>query len=352
MNESVIDKRQLELRFIEQTYHLRMLGLVLGVFAVGACLHEQQAPLWQWIAIAVYLLVWPQFAYLLSRRSGGPGRSEFRNILFDSFLVGAWIAVIRFNAVPSLTLLMVMGMNQVSGGSWKLLVRGLLALLLGCVAGTLIAGIAWEPATSMFVLVSTIPLLVIYPIAVSAAGNRLARQFSKQNRMLNQLSRTDGLTRLPNRQHWQQALNLEFQRYLRTRRPATLVMLDLDGFKPLNDTYGHTVGDLVLRRVADILGENSRNIDTPGRFGGDELALVMPETDRDGARMLMERVRWEIEREEFEGNENLRVTISIGLAEIDRTMSDPLDWIKAADDALYLAKQQGRNRVCVAENGI
>ena len=95
-------------------------------------------------------------------------------------------------------------------------------------------------------------------------------------------------------------------------------MIDLDGFKPLNDTYGHTVGDPVLRRVADILHENCRSIDTPGRFGGDEFGLVMPETDRDGARMLMERVRREIEREVFGDDDAMHVTVSIGLAEINR----------------------------------
>ena len=125
-------------------------------------------------------------------------------------------------------------------------------------------------------------------------------------------------------------------------------MLDLDGFKPLNDTYGHPVGDTVLRRIADILHENCRNIDSPGRFGGDEFGLVMPETDRDGARMLIERVRREIEREVFGDDDALHVTVSIGLAEINRSMSDPLDWIKAADDELRLAKEQGRNRVCTA----
>jgi diguanylate cyclase len=250
--------------------------------------------------------------------------------------------------VPSLSILMITGSTLVSSGGWRLMLRGLSMLVVGFLLGILLAGFHWQPHTSDEVLLATIPLLVAYPVAVSAATYRLARRVSRQNLLLNQLSRTDSLTSLPNRHHWQQALTLEFQRYLRTHRAATLVMIDLDGFKHLNDTHGHTVGDRVLRRVAGILHENCRSIDTPGRFGGDEFGLVMPETDRDGARMLMERVRREVEREVFDEQDGIRITVSIGLSEIDPAMSDPVDWIKSADDALYLAKDQGRNRVCTA----
>lgn len=348
MHNSAINKRQQKLYFIEQTYHMRMLGAALLALAVGACLYALQAPIWQWLLLGVFLLLWPQAAYFVARRAQSPTQTEFRNILLDALLAGFWIALVQFNAVPALTLLTVSAVTLVSAGGWRLLVQGLLALVLGCGCGVLVAGMAWHPPTSMTVLAFSIPLLVIYPVVISSLVYRLARRVNKQNHMLDQLSRTDELTQLPNRHHWQQALNLEFQRCLRTHRPATLVMLDLDGFKQLNDRCGHTSGDAVLRRVADILDENSRELDTPGRYGGDELTLVMPETDRDSARMVMERMRDRIEHETFDEIEDIRVTISIGLAEIDAGMSDPLDWIKAADDALYLAKEQGRNRVCTA----
>ncbi|KGI78451.1 hypothetical protein LF63_0108460 [Oleiagrimonas soli] len=336
------------MRYVEQTYHMRMLGLALGIFPVAAVLHAHHAPMWQWILLVVYALLWPQAAYLMARASRAPDQTEFRSTLVDALVAGLWLALIHFNALPSLSILMIAGMALVSSGGWRLMVPGIFLLLLGCLFGVLLDGFHWFPRTSDTVILATIPLLVVYPVAVSSATYRLARRVGRQNQLLSQLSRTDSLTSLANRHHWQESLALEFQRYLRTHRPATLVMLDLDAFKSLNDSYGHTVGDDVLRRVADILHENSRNIDTPGRFGGDEFGLVMPETDRDGARMLMERIRREVEREVFDVDASLRVTISIGLAEITRGMSDPLDWIKAADDALYLAKEQGRNRVCTA----
>ena len=343
-----IKKHHSELQYIEQTYHLRMLGLALGLLPVGLILYALHVPTWQWIVLGVFALVWPQLAYVLARNAASPGRAEVRSILVDAAMSGLWVALIHCNAVPSLSILMISGSTLVSSGGWRLMIRGLSMLVIGFFLGILLVGFHWQPHTSDSVLLATIPLLVAYPVAVSAATYRLARRVSRQNLLLSQLSRTDSLTTLPNRHHWQQSLTLEFQRYLRTHRAATLVMIDLDGFKHLNDTHGHTVGDRVLRRVADILHENCRSIDTPGRFGGDEFGLVMPETDRDGARMLMERVRREVEREVFDDLDGIRVTVSIGLSEIDPTMSDPVDWIKTADDALYLAKDQGRNRVCTA----
>jgi len=343
-----INKHQSELQYVEQSYYLRMLGLALGMLSVGMVFHELNVPVWQWVLLGILTVVWPQLAHYFASHAEHPARAEVRSILVDVGLAGAWVVLVRFNAVPSLTILMIAGTTMVSSGGWRLLVRGLSMMMIGFLLGILLTGWHWQPRTSDHVLLATIPLLVAFPVVVSAATYRLARRFGRQNEMLSQLSRTDSLTSLPNRHHWQQSLTLEFQRYLRTRRPATLVMLDLDGFKALNDAHGHMVGDEVLRRVADILNENCRSIDTPGRFGGDELGLVMPETDRDGARMLMERVRKEVEREVLADNDDIRVTVSIGLAEIDASMSDPLDWIKAADDALYLAKEQGRNRVCTA----
>ncbi len=347
-NVTDIKRQQSELQYIEQTYHLRMLGLVLGMLPVGMILHARQAPVWEWLLLVVYALAWPQIAYLLARAAPSPGRAEIRSILFDASMGGVWLCLIHFNAVPALTILMVTSTTLVASGGWLLLLRGQLLVLVGCLVGVGIFGFHWEPETSDWVLLANIPMLVTYPVAVSAATYKLARRVVRQNQLLNQLSRTDSLTTLANRHHWQQSLTLEFQRYLRTRRPASLVMLDLDGFKHLNDAHGHPLGDRVLRRVADILHENCRTIDTPGRFGGDEFGLVMPETDRDGARMLMERVRREVEREVFDEADTIQVTVSVGVAEIDGTMSDPVDWIKAADDALYLAKEQGRNRVCTA----
>ena len=129
-------------------------------------------------------------------------------------------------------------------------------------------------------------------------------------------------------------------------------MLDIDNFKHVNDTYGHQLGDLVLREVARVLRESSREIDEPARYGGEELAVVLPGTDLEGAYNLAERVRAGIEALDFpllDGMGSLRVTASFGAATLPGSADDQRALVAAADEALYRAKRAGKNRTERAE---
>jgi diguanylate cyclase (GGDEF)-like protein len=157
---------------------------------------------------------------------------------------------------------------------------------------------------------------------------------------------TDELTGLYNHRRFQEALASEVERSKRFEQEMGLVMLDIDDFKSVNDTYGHQQGDLVLREVARILRENSREIDAPARYGGEELAVVLPQTDLEGAYNLAERVRTGIEQLELpvlESNGTMSVTASLGVASLPRSGSDPRELVAAADAALYEAKRSGKN---------
>jgi diguanylate cyclase (GGDEF)-like protein len=156
---------------------------------------------------------------------------------------------------------------------------------------------------------------------------------------------TDELTGLSNYAHFQRLLATEFEQVRRYGDPVGLVMLDLDDFKAVNDTFGHQQGDAVLRAVADILQETSREADSPARYGGDELVVVLPRTDLDGAFAIGDRVRRAIEELEIPrlvGGGSLRVTASIGVAASDWGDREVL--VAEADRALYAAKREGKNR--------
>jgi len=164
---------------------------------------------------------------------------------------------------------------------------------------------------------------------------------------------TDELTGLSNHRRFQEVMAQEVSRAKRFGQDLGLVMLDIDHFKAVNDTYGHQQGDLVLREVARVLRDSSREIDEPARYGGEELAVALPQTDLDGTYLFAERVRIAIEalripRLGGRGG-HLRVTASFGAAAMPGTGDETGSLIAAADAALYQAKRAGRNRTVRAE---
>jgi diguanylate cyclase (GGDEF)-like protein len=143
-------------------------------------------------------------------------------------------------------------------------------------------------------------------------------------------------------------LDRELERSRRFETPLGLLMMDLDDFKLVNDTYGHQQGDEVLAQVAGVLRDHSRELDTPARYGGEEMAVVLPQTDVEGAEMLAERIREAVEAlrvPRVRGGGVLRVTASFGVASVPDTAPDRDSLIAAADAALYRAKGAGKNRV-------
>jgi diguanylate cyclase (GGDEF)-like protein len=159
---------------------------------------------------------------------------------------------------------------------------------------------------------------------------------------------TDELTGLANLRALHSILESELERSRRFGAPLALVMVDLDHFKQINDEHGHQQGDEVLELVADVLREFSRDIDTPARYGGEELAIVLPETDSEGAEQLAERIREAVDNLEVprvDGEGVLHLQASFGVAAVPENASDREALIAAADAALYRAKRAGRNRV-------
>ena len=169
--------------------------------------------------------------------------------------------------------------------------------------------------------------------------------------MVSEQAVTDDLTGLANNRAFREQIDREAARALRFGLDLSLLILDLDNFKAVNDTYGHPQGDAVLRMIGAILREESRGIDQPARYGGEEFVVALPETDREGALELAERIRERIEANEVElvdGDGSMTVTASVGLATLSGGNVDVRRLIGAADTALYEAKRAGKNRVVVA----
>jgi diguanylate cyclase (GGDEF)-like protein len=179
----------------------------------------------------------------------------------------------------------------------------------------------------------------------------LIRDLRQQHEKAEEEAITDALTGLSNHRRFRQILGKEVERAKRFDRPLSVVMLDLDDFKEINDRHGHLQGDRVLHEVGRVLRSESREVDEPARYGGEEFAIVLPETRIDGAMEVGERVRRRLDamRLPLDGlDEELTVRASIGVSGSPEQTLDVNTLIKSADQALYRAKQQGKNRTARA----
>jgi diguanylate cyclase (GGDEF)-like protein len=179
---------------------------------------------------------------------------------------------------------------------------------------------------------------------------------SVKNRILSEVSSRDTLTGLYNRSYVIEKLDSEINRALRHGSPMALLMLDIDHFKSVNDTYGHPIGDQVLQWVGRTLRDSCRVYDIPGRYGGEEFCVVLPQTRLGNTTIVAERMRTRLAESPLRFGENsLNVTASFGIAGVDCLPEDgiinPATLIDRADRALYAAKHRGRNRIELWQSG-
>jgi len=191
--------------------------------------------------------------------------------------------------------------------------------------------------------IASVTLLGLFYWLLGVVGKRL----EQDQKLLNDLASHDGLTGLYNHRMYYLRLDEEFIRRHRVGSPISLLLLDIDHFKQVNDNYGHLTGDRVLKTLSEVVIRSCRAIDVACRYGGEEITVILPETESEGAMEIAERLRKTIESHHFELGENKdgHITVSIGVATSSESFSSSKELTDSADRALYRAKEQGRNRV-------
>ena len=189
-------------------------------------------------------------------------------------------------------------------------------------------------------------------IATAIVFSVLGYAIGKRELMITDLALTDGLTSLYNKRYFTNRLDQEFERHIRNHSAMSVIQIDIDFFKKINDSYGHHTGDEVLKKIASLIKENCRKNEIAARVGGEEMCIIA-DCDESEAYNLAERIRQKIQNLNFTQQDiGIPITASFGVAIADESTLTALDIYQHADEALYIAKKTGRNKVCLFSESI
>lgn len=205
-----------------------------------------------------------------------------------------------------------------------------------------VSNLFWMNSVFFFAAPFFIPIIIM--------ADQMLMWWREREEKIRHMSRTDALTNIHNRFSILNILDVEVARATQSQEPLSVVILDLDHFKKVNDQWGHPTGDLVLKTAAQVLRQNIRECDSLGRYGGEEFIIIVPNADQDEAQKIIERCRVALSQTKIlsESQELIHVTASFGVVNVVQDVEDviePYSLIKTADEALYLAKHNGRNRI-------
>lgn len=355
------------LALMRMIHRIRTGGSVLGLLILGSHLMARNTSALVWLLAALQFLAYPHLAHLYVRRAANPFLAGLHIFLLDAMLLGLWSAALGYPLWITFTLLTC---NLVS----VMLYHGPRGTLLAA-TGFLLPGLGWLFATDTALDLQTGALtttlsalgLAVFLLLVAhmnfrrtvklrdtrealrhseqALQQQLAEIHVLQARLSEQANR-DPLTGLYNRRYLDSTLDRELARCQREGQALSLMLIDLDHFKRINDSYGHQAGDEVLRQLADMLAAQARMGDVACRYGGEEFLLLLPGMAHAAAMEKAERWRSEFSHSTMAfGEFRLQVTLSIGIATYPGDGTTAQGLIRSADQALYLAKTGGRNRV-------
>ena len=327
---------------------------------------------WTMAWMAAQFLVYPHAMFLAAKYSKDSLGTEMRTLVLDALAFGVWSAVLEFPLwiAFSLWICSVMGLSAFRGLQGAFIASAAMAAGSGLVI--VFNGVRFSPQTDMLVTVICMASLALYLFLFSLDANRRAlvlrairhklmqsetalqqqlHEVQSLQTLLTQQVNCDPLTGLYNRRYLTETMGRELSRCMREGQPLSLLMIDIDYFKLVNDTYGHQAGDEVLKQLGAILVQEMRGSDLACRYGGEEFLVLFPNMSLQAAEARAEQYRQKVENASLGfGEFQISMRLSIGVAGFPGHATTPDGLIQAADRALYEAKRQGRNRVVVQSN--
>jgi diguanylate cyclase len=360
--------------FVRNNYRLRSVSFFLMFVGLIAEMWHRGSSATTWSLLALQFLVYPHVLYWRAKRAREPHRAEVKNLYLDSFLIGIWVAAWGFPVWPSFTLWLASSLNITVSKGLKGLRVSTFAFCTGALISVAVFGLHFTPDTVWQTTAIMVLGISLYPLAIGNAAygrNQQLRATREKLRVgeqtLNSANQSlheklaeiqilqaqlkeqairDPLTGLFNRRYLDTLAPNELARCERERQPLCLMMMDIDHFKHVNDTFGHPGGDEVLKALAKLLSDSVRVSDVACRYGGEEFLLLLPNMPTEIALLRAEQWRAAFETMTvYADGKEIKATLSIGIACYPDDGSAVADLTRAADVALYRAKAEGRNRV-------
>lgn len=340
---------------------------LLGFCVLSVHLTRQHYGPLAWGLLVLMFLLYPHGVYWRAKRASQPLPAEINNLLIDNLMFGGWIAMLGFPLWISYLLGIVGAINLAAFRGMRGLPQALGALAAGALIGVAIGGLRFQPETDLLTSLLSMASLTFYLLMFAYGAHTrtlklhdtreklrhseqaLQQQLTEINALQTQLreqANRDPLTGLYNRRYLDSTMARELSRCQREALPLSLLLIDLDHFKRINDSYGHPAGDAILKQLAQLLAQQARAGDVVCRYGGEEFLLLLPNMPLAAAQERAEHFRALLAATQVRcGEHDIRATLSIGVASAPVHGHSAADLIKAADHALYRAKTEGRNRV-------
>ncbi len=332
-------------RFVRRMYLMRILGTFLCFFPILSVLIERQQPQFLMMLLGINAFVWPTVAFLRARKAPMPREAEQQNLLVDAAVGGFWIAMMACNPLPSVTIATILMTDRLSAGGVKLMRKAAGTLLAGFAVSWVLTGMPFTPYVSQRTMLATLPLISLYVLALSLLTDSIAVKLRLKSQELERIAMLDPLLDIANRRLLEQRIAWELIRLKQHCGHSLLMFIDLDNFKEINDSFGHKVGDVMLKTVSQILQMATRPTDTPARLGGDEFVILLPDTSPEEGRAIAQRIMDATSVVTERPHHHQTLTLSIGIADALPEMNEVTDWLQAADSALYEAKRRGKNQI-------
>lgn len=343
----------------------------LVFLSVGAHLVDLERSSYAWGMLILQCLVYPQLVYWIARRARDQRAAEMRNLALDAILLGAWAGALGFPVWITFIFVVAVSINLTVFRGRKGFAVAFAWLASGAGLAIVAGGFHFHPQTGWPATLLCIASIGAYVFAVAdsaytralklheareqlrASKEELVRQLEENTKLQEQLrsqANHDSLTGLHNRRYLDSTLARELIRCHRAHQPLSVVLIDIDHFKQINDKYGHQAGDYVLKHLADLLRGEVRGSDVACRYGGEEFFLMLPGLTQDTAQERVEHWRKAFAAAPalWDGIQ-IRATLSAGIATFPHNGTTADELFHAADRALYQAKNEGRNQVRRAE---